>query len=364
MKVLVVFNHPAPYKVHIFNELAKYVDLTVIFERTKASDRPDDFYTANKYNFEHIFLTDGYVGNEGTISNKVKKYIKKNHQNFDQIVMNGYSHVAEMKAINYMKKHKIPFSLLINGGVIKEKEFFLKRKFKASFIKTASFYMSPSKMSNEYLKYYGADENNIYQYPYCNFFKSELNPNVEVNKDEIRDKYNLPKDKKIFINASQFIDRKNNLLLLEMFLNREEHLVLVGEGEELHKYQAFIKEHKMENVTILPFMKKSELFNLMKALDYFITLAKRDIFGHTTLEALANGLPVISSNKVISSLEYITDGYNGFIVDINDRESIKMAIDNIHTIDRSNTFESVKNNNFEECGKSIYEILLKRNNHE
>ena len=31
MKILIVFNHPAPYKVRGFNELAKYVDLDVIF---------------------------------------------------------------------------------------------------------------------------------------------------------------------------------------------------------------------------------------------------------------------------------------------------------------------------------------------
>ena len=46
MRVLIIFNHPAPYKVNAFNELAKYVDLTVIFERTKAKDRPDSFYKA------------------------------------------------------------------------------------------------------------------------------------------------------------------------------------------------------------------------------------------------------------------------------------------------------------------------------
>ena len=33
MRVLIIFNHPAPYKVSVFNELAKYVDLTVLFER-------------------------------------------------------------------------------------------------------------------------------------------------------------------------------------------------------------------------------------------------------------------------------------------------------------------------------------------
>ena len=49
MRVLIIFNHPAPYKVEAFNELSKYCDLTVLFERTKAKDRPDSFYAANEY---------------------------------------------------------------------------------------------------------------------------------------------------------------------------------------------------------------------------------------------------------------------------------------------------------------------------
>ena len=361
MKVLIVFNHPAPYKVHIFNEIAKYVDLTVIFERTKASDRPDEFYSANRYNFECIFLTDHYIGNEGTTSNKVKDYIKKYHKSFDEIIMNGYSHSAEIKAIRYMKKHDIPFTLLINGGVIHSKEIFIKKLIKSSLIKTANWYMSPSKKSNEYLMYYGAKKEQIYNYPYSNFSEKEINAG-EVDVKKIREKYNLPLNKKIFINPSQFIDRKNNLQLLEMFVNREEHLLLVGKGPEEEKYHDFINKHQMNNVTILPFLKKDELFELLKSVDAFITLAKEDIFGHTTLEALANGLPVISSNKVISSLEYIKDGYNGYIVDLNNKEEIKNAIDNIFSIKKENTYESVKNNTFEACGKAIYQILKEKNN--
>ena len=64
MKTLFVFNHPAPYKVHVFNELAKLTDIRVIFERKKAKDRPDSFYADNEYNFPVIFLK-----NNGTIFN-------------------------------------------------------------------------------------------------------------------------------------------------------------------------------------------------------------------------------------------------------------------------------------------------------
>ena len=56
MKVLIVFNHPAPYKIRLFNELAKHFDLEVIFEREKATNRPDAFYNAKEFNFKYSIL--------------------------------------------------------------------------------------------------------------------------------------------------------------------------------------------------------------------------------------------------------------------------------------------------------------------
>ena len=124
MEVLIVFNHIAPYKVAIFNELAKLCDLTVIFERKTEKSRPEGYYNFDNLNFNHIVLTKGAVGDAGSISGEVKKYIKKHHQEFDHIVMNGYSHFAEMNALNYMIKNHMPYELLINGGIKKEKECF------------------------------------------------------------------------------------------------------------------------------------------------------------------------------------------------------------------------------------------------
>lgn len=358
MRILIIFNHPAPYKVNAFNELAKLVDLTVLFERTKAKDRPDSFYSQNEYHFQHIFLKDGYIGREGSISNNVKKYIKAQYHEYDLIIMNGYSHRAEIKAIRYMSKHHIKFGLLINGGVIK-KETCLKRKYKKSLVSKASYYLSPSKASNEYLKYYGAKEENIYNYPYSNLFRNEIvAPSIEEIK-KTREKYHLPLETRIFINPSQFINRKNNIELFSFFKDKKDHLVLVGDGPLKKQYEVYIKEHKLDNVHLLPFLKKKELLELYKACTAHITLSKQDIFGHTILEALACSLPVISSNKVVSALEYIKDGYNGYVVDIDNKEEIEKAINNVNKISKENCMKSVENNTFEKSSEAIFDILKK-----
>ncbi len=359
MRVLIIFNHPAPYKVRGFNELAKYVDLTVLFERSKAGDRPDSFYAGNRYDFKNIILKDGYVGAEGSVSNGVRNYLRAHHQDFDVILMNGYSHLAEIKAIRYLSKNHIKFGLLINGGVIHKGESRFKKAYKTDLISEADFYISPSKESNSYLEYYGANPDQIYNYFYSNYSKNEISSASKEEKTELRKKFNLPLDKKIFINPSQFIERKNNIFLMSLFKDRDDVLVLVGEGKLLEKYQAYIKENSLSNVILLPFMEKKELFELYKACDAHITLSKEDIFGHTVLESFSNGVPVISSNKVISSLEYVKDGYNGYLVDINNKEQIIKAMDNINDSLSKSALESAYQNTFENSALSIYEVLKK-----
>ena len=355
MRVLIIFNHPAPYKVNAFNELAKLVDLTVLFERTKAKDRPDSFYSSNDYKFNYLFLKDGYFGREGSLSNNVKKYIKNHHQEYDVILMNGYSHLAELKAIRYMSKHKIKFGLLINGGVIKKESCF-KRKYKTSYISKASYYLSPSQASNEYLKYYGAS-NPIYNYPYCNIFSSEIViPSIE-ERTRIRNKFHLPLDKNIFINASQFIERKNNIELISLFKDREDHLVLVGDGPLKDKYQKFIIDNNLNNVHLISFLNKKDLFELYRASDVHISLSKQDIFGHTILEALSCSLPVVASKNIVSALEYISNDKNGYVVDINNIKEIKSSMSKALKLDKDKVRNSITNNTFEKSAEAIYKIL-------
>ena len=357
MKTLFVFNHPAPYKVHVFNELAKLTDIRVIFERKKAKDRPDSFYADNEYNFPVIFLKNKGFGNENTATSELKNYIKKHRHLYDVIVMNGYSTIAEMKAIRYMIRHHIPYVLQINGGIIK-KDSAIKKQLKTYFISNAYKWFSPCKDADEYLIHYGANKKMIFDYPYGNVLDKEVisKPVTPETKAKLRKKYNLP-DGPLFVSAAQFIKRKNNMQLLSLFKDRSETLVLIGEGEEKNKYLEYIKKNNIKNIIVKDYMKKADLFEVFKSCDYFITLSKEDIFGHTTLEAMANGLPVISSDRVVASKDLIINGENGFLVDINNEQQVKEALDNASTLNANKAIKTAKKNTIECSAKRLHDLL-------
>ena len=357
MKTLFVFNHPAPYKVRVFNKLAKLIDIRVIFERTSAKDRPASFYDKNEYNFPVIFLKKGYFSNENTFSGALKKYIKKHHHLYDEIVMNGYSTIAEMRAIKYMIKHHIPYTLQINGGVIK-KDAPIKRRLKTYYISNASRYFSPCEEADKYLIHYGAEKEKIHHYPYGNYFEKDIvkAPVSEEEKARIRKKWKLPEGI-LYVNASQFIERKNNIQLINIFASRPENLLLIGSGKEKEEYESIIKENDIKNIKIMDFQKKAELFEIMRGCDYFITLSREDIFGHTTLEAMANGLPVISSNRVVSSLEIIKNGKNGYLVDIKDSSTVINALDNADKLSSAEAIKVAHKNTIEASAERLAKLL-------
>lgn len=355
MKALFVFNHPAPYKVKCFNLIAKQIDIDVIFERRKAKDRPNTFYQDNVYGFNHFFIDKGLFGKENCFSGALRKYIKEHHKEYDVIVMNGYSTIAEQKAIRYMNKHHIPFVLQINGGIIK-KDFYIKKKIKQYFISSASSYLSPGPLADNYIIHYGGDKNKIHFYPYSNFLEKDIieKPLTDEEKSFLRKQYDLPEGR-LFVCPTQFIERKNNIQLIKIFAKTNAKLLLIGDGPLKNDYMNLINEGHINNVFLLPYQPKEQLFTILKACDFFVTLSKEDIFGHTTLEAMANGLPVLSSNKVISSMQLIKNGINGYILDINNEEDI---IQKINVIDSSlavNALQTARKNTIEASANKIIE---------
>ena len=357
MKVLFVFNHPAPYKVRLFNEICKEIELDVIFERKSASDRPADFYNCNRYDFNVMFLKKGAFSKENSNTGELKQYIKENFKKYDLIVMNGYSTLTEMRAIHYLKKHHSPYVLYVNGGVIRKDSFF-KKKLKMSLISGAFHYFSPCEESNEYLIHYGARKKDISTYIYSTLYDNDVleAPLSDTDKRLLRTKYDLPNGK-IFVSAAQFISRKNNIQLITEFIGRKETLLLIGEGPEKEEYKRIVADNKLTNVIIKDFLPKDELFKVMRCCDCFVTLSKEDIFGHTCNEAMACGLPVISSKNVVASLHLIKDDYNGYLVDIDDHKAIQKALNSVKESMNQNAINTAKENTIEASAKMHIELF-------
>ena len=323
MKVFWLFNHPAPYKVDFFNELGKFVELDVYFERSSEKSRGKDFYSADATSFScHICFSFSW-GEGNNFTKEPLKALKDNH--YDLIVINGWRTYTEQKAISYCRRHKLPYVFWINGGIIKPNESKFSRLIKTHFIKGADLYFSPDEKGGEYLVHYGAPSNKIVLYPYSTIFEKEVlkAPLSQEEKQNLRRELEL-QGERIYISAGQFIERKNYKELIRLWakMDHSDSLYLLGDGVQKQEYEKLIKALHLDNVFILPFKKHGEMIRYFQAADCFVFLSKEDIYGHVINEALSQALPVLSSKGVNAACHLIKNGENGYLVDLGKDDEI------------------------------------------
>ena len=114
MKILYLTNIPSPYRMDYFNELGKYCDLTVIFERKGHKTRDKSWqHFCIKY-FNGIFLKGPEIGTYEKLGLEVIKYLKRGL--YDYIVVTDMSSITGMVAIFWMRLRKINYCIEGDGA--------------------------------------------------------------------------------------------------------------------------------------------------------------------------------------------------------------------------------------------------------
>ena len=152
IKVLYMTNYPAPYRVDFFNELGKYCELTVSYEERPEDQKHRDssWFNTNFENFTVVYLKPSIRKNGHTLlSMQIVDEIRKK---YDAIIVGVYSTGTSILAIQYMIAKKIPYYIETDGGIAKDGKGF-NEKIKKYLIGHAKGYFSPSRSSDEYLRF-------------------------------------------------------------------------------------------------------------------------------------------------------------------------------------------------------------------
>ncbi|MEJ9228284.1 glycosyltransferase family 4 protein [Peribacillus butanolivorans] len=365
MKVLFLVNIPSPYRVDFFNELGKLCDLTVLYERKSAADRNENWLSSKSKSFKEVFLKGKHIRKDTAFNPEITKYLRKGL--FDLFIIGGYSTPTGMFAIENCKLKKIPFILNADGGIIGT-EGKIKYKMKKHFIGSASAWLSTGSNTSNYLIHYGAKKEKMYVYPFTSISeKNVLNTPLSLQtKSVIKKKLGI-ENKPTAIAVGQFIHRKGFDTLINSWakVNSEYNLLVIGGGEKEQELNEQIRKLNLTNVTLLDFMSSNQLTEYYKASDLFILPTREDIWGLVVNEAMANGLPVITTEKCVAGLELITDGENGYIVPIENELILSERINEI-LVNRElknkmgeKSIEKIKQYTLESMAKRHIEIFEK-----
>lgn len=333
MKVLFTTNYPSPYRVNFFNELGKLCDLTVVFEESpkEQTHRSDKWFVSEYTNFNPIFLKSYKLCK--TKSDRPHKIIapsiiREIRKDFDFRIVLNYSTYSSILAILYMQKKKIPYLIETDGGFEKDSGSLLE-KLKRKLIGGACGYLSPGDFADKYLKHYGAHSGLIFRYPFTSLYANDILKvivDIEV-KMKIRTELGMSA-KKIILAVGQFIPRKGfDLLMLSLQgMAAEDIGVYIIGGNPTKEYIEMRKNLGLEKmVYFIGFKEKKELSRFYMAADLFVLPTREDVWGLVINEAMAYGLPVITTDRCGAGLTLVNSD-NGMIIPVNDTERLRSAI--------------------------------------
>jgi glycosyltransferase involved in cell wall biosynthesis len=137
-----------------------------------------------------------------------------------------------------------------------------------------------------------------------------------------------------FLFCGQMIWRKGLDILLIAFdrlINSgfDVRLLLVGREAELQKFFGDISPAARSKICYAGFQAPERLPLFFQQCDVFILPSRYDGWGVVINQAMAAGVPIISSNAVGAGVELVEDGINGLCVNSNDVDSLYRAMETL-----------------------------------
>ncbi|WP_297668731.1 glycosyltransferase family 4 protein [Thomasclavelia sp.] len=354
LKILYITNVPSPYRLDYFKELGKYCNLTVLFEKSTSDERDSSWTNYNFQNFTGIIMNGYKVSTDSAFCPNVLKYIGK--EKFDHIVITDFLLPTGMLAILYMRFFGIKYWLESDGGFSKNGEG-IKEKIKKFFIKNAYGYFSTCDNHDNYYLSYGATPERIFRYIFTSLRDKDIEETPLVHESKIKLRKDLNIDsKKVVLGVGRFIHLKgydNILEVAKIMMKQDIKFVIIG-GNPTEEYLKYIKENNLKNVIFINHLQKDELKRYYRLADVFVHPTRSDVWGLVINEAMANGLPIITTNKCNAGLELISNGKNGYIIDVDNVEELQDAI--INTLKNScqmgnESLRTIKNYTIENMAK-------------
>lgn len=311
-KILFITNIPAPYRVDFFNELGKLVDLTVLFEAKTTKAASFNYNLDRKLNFHAVFLSGGDI-REHCVDWKILTFLKRGR--YDHIVVTNYGYATEAAAILALRARKIPYEMELDGGTLKQ-ENPVSRGLKQFLIRGAERYWSTGEQTDRFLTRYGVSKERIVRYPFSSVFEREIISRTysSAEKEAAKQRLGIP-FQKVVLSVGRPLHLKGFDLLIRAASRfaADTGVVIVG-GAPKQEWLALAKEVGFERLRFAEFSSKEDVKEYYRAADVFVLATRGDVWGLVVNEAMANGLPVVTTLGCVGGCEMIRDGENGYLI--------------------------------------------------
>lgn len=155
----------------------------------------------------------------------------------------------------------------------------------------------------------------------------------------VRNEFLISENQFLFLNTAALVDHKDQLTLIRAadLLRERIHdfrILIAGDGELKHRLQNEIEKKALgAHITLLGF--RSDILQLLADCDCFVMSSKEEGLGTSVLDAMASGLPVVTTNG--GGLPEMIDHRKGGLVV--EKENPRQLADAMYEIIHSETLQ-------------------------
>ena len=337
IKILYLNNFEAPYRVPFYNLLGDRYNLTLML-----SEKPEEVLERNilwfnnglkKYNIKYINHKNIFCSIRSVYG--IYNDIKQN----DIVFMDMYGTKFNIITALLMYFSKKKFFMSVDGLLKKRRENKIKRIFKQIILYRADKILSPSSYVDDCLGEYGVNKNKIKRYHFTSVANKDLSENNTTDKKfkiNLRKDLKLPSDidAKIILTVGRFtngsgIRKGYDILLRAMdYLPDNYYLIIVGDQPDEY-FDKIFNEINSKRIILIGFKEKESLKKYYDSADIFCLQTREDIWGLVINEAMARGLPIITTRTCGAGIALVKNGENGYLGDAEDVNELVKNMRNI-----------------------------------
>jgi glycosyltransferase involved in cell wall biosynthesis len=335
MKIGIIISHPTQFEGPFFQFAAsdKEHSLRVIYANPDKMNQVYDNELSMSLNWG-IDLTKGYdyvvmprKGYMGWLFREIK------HEQYDMLIINGYNSLKYLVAAVIAKRLGVKTALRIDSVLFNNRsklKLLIKRIYFIALFNIYDSFFVVGSLAAEYLKYFKVSTDKIALFTYAvdvDYFRRSASASPAALK-AVRKKYGLVEGRQVILSIAKFNDREAPWDLLKAFCEIDTkccQLLLVGDGPHRAALVSYAKE-KGGRVIFTGYVPYPELPLIYAVSDMFVHPPYNEPWGVSVEEAMAAGLPIITSSRVGAGYDLIAEGINGFIYQAGDCEELKRRL--------------------------------------
>jgi len=328
MRIALLTEIPAPFRIPLFNALAARpdVDLRVLY---LAANDPRRNYP--RYDRETAFPFEILPGRDLSARGRwivanAGVFLRLRRLRPDVVLVGGWNQPAFWEAAAWARAARRPLVVWVESTARDERSGAAPLELaKRLMLRTAAGFVVPGRAAADYLVSLGAPSDRIAIAPNAvdlTVFEEGV-ARERGRRDELRAELGL--EGCTFLCVSRLSPEKGVDVLVRAFDGVPGELVLVGDGPDRRR----VADLAGDRVRLLGRIERDELLGWYAAADAYVMPSRSETWGMAMQEAAAAGLPLIASEAPGAGHDLIEPGVNGFRVPVEDVEALRGALERV-----------------------------------